>query len=598
MKIKKHLFAGLALLAPFALQSCIDNDYDLSDIDTTVRLKATDLVVPLNLDVLTLSQVLDIEDDGVIVEQTDPKTGERIYAIKKEGDFKSGEVKVRPFVVARPSIDPTHATLKLNSSALGQAPDAAGMLDAYIIIPEELEPATFSSKATDVDEAIHDIDSVEVTSTFTITFRFTDLGVSNDKIAFKNLVLQLPKGLSGTYTKGNKNYNIDKNGRLDLSDITFSPTSRGELSIVLDIDRINATYSNITFSRSAHTLTFEDKIEVLQGIIAINQSNVAALPPTIDFQLRPALDDIRVNSFYGTLAYDVEDFRVDPIDLSSIPGFLSQSGTKIRLENPQLYLSVNNPFNKYKVDFESGFALTAKRDGQATTYAPQELIEVKSTTPAADGNYPPYEIVMAPTRPETPYEGYAPAAYLPFPGLKNLLAETGDGMPVSIEIAAPDPKMKESKVENFRLGEDLGPVNGTYAFYAPLQLSDDSRIAYADTIDGWNDEDVDAITLSKVAVNFDATTDFPYNLELSIAPVTLDGREMPGVTSTTARLSAKAADEPVTLVIEGPITHLDGIRIKANIATGEAQTDALSPDMTLRLKNSKITLTGYYEKEF
>ena len=35
--------------------SCIDENYDLGDIDSTVEVKVVDLVVPLNLDEITLS---------------------------------------------------------------------------------------------------------------------------------------------------------------------------------------------------------------------------------------------------------------------------------------------------------------------------------------------------------------------------------------------------------------------------------------------------------------------------------------------------------------------------------------------------------------
>lgn len=59
--MKKNYFS-LSLLVAAAgampLTGCIDKDYDLSDIDTNVRVEVDDLVVPVNLDAITLSNIL------------------------------------------------------------------------------------------------------------------------------------------------------------------------------------------------------------------------------------------------------------------------------------------------------------------------------------------------------------------------------------------------------------------------------------------------------------------------------------------------------------------------------------------------------------
>ena len=81
------------------------------------------------------------------------------------------------------------------------------------------------------------------------------------------------------------------------------------------------------------------------------------------------------------------------------------------------------------------------------------------------------------------------------------------------------PNMPEQNVKDFLLDDQLGSVEGNYSFYVPLQLSDDSKIVYTDTIDGWNDEDVDAITIQKLIVRFDATTEVPFDVVLTISPI-------------------------------------------------------------------------------
>ena len=82
MKTRHFLFTGLSALSVFVLSSCVDSDYDLSDIDSMARFKTKNLVVPLNLDAITLDQVMDLDEDSEIKKFEDPETGKTWYAIK------------------------------------------------------------------------------------------------------------------------------------------------------------------------------------------------------------------------------------------------------------------------------------------------------------------------------------------------------------------------------------------------------------------------------------------------------------------------------------------------------------------------------------
>ncbi|MDE5657722.1 MAG: hypothetical protein K2I25_01540 [Muribaculaceae bacterium] len=44
---------AFAALTTVALTGCVDDKYDLSDIDTTAGIKVNDLVVPVNIDAVT-----------------------------------------------------------------------------------------------------------------------------------------------------------------------------------------------------------------------------------------------------------------------------------------------------------------------------------------------------------------------------------------------------------------------------------------------------------------------------------------------------------------------------------------------------------------
>ena len=48
------------------LTSCIDDNYDLSDVDTTSRINVNDLVLPVNIDPIRLGDVIEIDDESRI----------------------------------------------------------------------------------------------------------------------------------------------------------------------------------------------------------------------------------------------------------------------------------------------------------------------------------------------------------------------------------------------------------------------------------------------------------------------------------------------------------------------------------------------------
>ena len=101
MNSSKFMLTGMSVLSLLVLSSCMDDAYDLSDIDTTARLQVKELTIPLNLDHITLDQVIDLDDDSEIVKETDAN-GNLVYVIKKEGTFLSDPIDVAQFTTEKP----------------------------------------------------------------------------------------------------------------------------------------------------------------------------------------------------------------------------------------------------------------------------------------------------------------------------------------------------------------------------------------------------------------------------------------------------------------------------------------------------------------
>ena len=64
--MKRHYTKYAAPLAALALTGCIDDGYDLSNIDTSSELTFKDLILPVNIDDVELSDVVDLNDNSKI----------------------------------------------------------------------------------------------------------------------------------------------------------------------------------------------------------------------------------------------------------------------------------------------------------------------------------------------------------------------------------------------------------------------------------------------------------------------------------------------------------------------------------------------------
>lgn len=87
----KHRYQKVLLAATIAattLTACRDNNYDLSDIDTTTQIKVNDLTVPINLTDIKMSSIIDIENDGIV------QIVNNQYCIVQQSDFESSDIQI------------------------------------------------------------------------------------------------------------------------------------------------------------------------------------------------------------------------------------------------------------------------------------------------------------------------------------------------------------------------------------------------------------------------------------------------------------------------------------------------------------------------
>ena len=629
MRIKSLACLLLASVATLSFFSCINDDYDLSDVDTTVGVKVNDLTIPLNLDEVTLKSVLDLGDDSQIKEIN----GE--YAVVENGEFSSEQIDIPSFTIKAPVIEPIKEVLpsflhiteddimswvgasgakKINVEIMGVEKEVE-IDDELKLISFDIKDAKskFKIEADDIDKAIVNIDKIGAVAKIRISLGFDGLENFVDAFELENLVVQLPKGLNATVSDGGK-YDIES-GILSFERFVSDKGMEADIEIAIsDIysDKAGAKLENGYFS-------FENELWAT-GTLAVYARNLKDNVNILDlikvesvaYECGLTFPDgnIKITTFTGDIQYEVDGINVDPVSMKDIPDLLSQSGTDVKLVNPQIYVELNNPvYEDYKVYATTSLELVPNPNATGDQFK----VDVKVDAPMN-------QFCMSPNKPDNYYKNqgnglldvdFTNAEYLPFTNLGNILS--GDGLPESIDINVVDPKIPAQHVKNFELGQKLGAVKGTYVFYAPLALAEGSIIKYTDTFDEWNDADIDAIEISKVKVNADMDSDIPFELEVKAFPIDKAGNKimdngkvvegkayMIDANGNPMDVIPAKANGPIVIEIEGTVRHLDGIILDAEIHGKDAATsqgNALKPGQHIKLNNLRIQVSGEYVKE-
>lgn len=581
-------------VACLPLAACVDDNYDLSDIDTTAEIKVNNLVVPVNLDEITLSNVFDLDEGSVV------KDVNGIYAVLVDGEFKSEELKVNAVSLARPTIPATSTTISLVSGSGGVEVPPLNIGEQSFTYEIDGFNTSFTYQTATVDKSIRKLSKIAVD--WTINIRLTVLNNGNvfKSVAFRNVSLKLPAGLH------TPDY-ASQNGVITLPDINLS-AGHMTYDVAIRVDEVDFTrltsqeFSFITDPNGEKpgTLKINGNIGVESGyVLVVTNSNVTSVPTQTSLTLAPVGSDILVKAVDGTIRYGISDFNIDPVRLNDLPDLLRQEGTNITMTNPQLYLSINNPLADYSLDANSGLTLTACRDnGSRDQFSLDAGQSIKIGYNA--GIVGPYKFCLAPDPSAAgDFAGFENATPVLYHGLSNVLS--GNGLPSTIEVSFDDPHVGPGAVTGFAVPQTLQRLEGEYHFYAPLNLGVGSEIVYDEVADGWSDETLEKVTIQKLKLNASVTNSLPFDIVLSGYPVDEAGNQCKDIKTGTpvsfGSVTVKAGETmPMVLESTGTITRLDGVRYFATATVTKADV-TLRPDATIKLTGIKATVSGFYIDE-
>lgn len=566
----------LAALLPLAAAGCVDDDYDLSDIDTTVGVTVDQLVVPVNIDEITLGDIIKLDQTDCV------KVIDGQYAIVQDGTFNSDVVNVPAFNLKAPEIQPSETEVSINGAG---GLMRAGTEFTYDIVSNQSD---YSFESNNVSDFIVSIDHIGCRITLRIDVTLRGLEQKVRRIKYSGVVLQLPKGLDLTDAEG---------GTYDpatgLVTMPERVASGNTLSLVFSASGLNFKQSGGSYDYEQSKVSIPGSLYIKEGKATVAASDIIAfagsLPSKIVLRSEYTLSDVDVASFTGKVRYSISDSHLSDVDLSNLPNVLSQQSTDLIFTNPAIYLQVTNPVQNYGLFARTGLEITSFHGSQTSEYGLDEpWFQIGPDN--ADGIY---NFCLSPEMPANVDPEFAPAKPVGFKDLSRVLS--GNGIPDRLAINLMNPEITPQPVTDFRLGTNLGALTGKYRFVAPLQFADGSTIVYTDKVDGWMNDDLRYLTISKLDVDVTVSSDVPVAVDFTGYPIDTDGKQIGNVEIVGASINANADKQKVTLRITGEIRGLDGITFEAKARAADGS--ALRPDMKIRLTDVRPRVSGTYEKE-
>lgn len=578
--------ASLAML----LMGCIDDKYDLANIDTTSEFKVNDLVLPLNLDPVVLSDIIKIKEGDELKEVS--INGNTFYAVEQTGEFKSDGVDVNPFsVVPDPLSDKTATFTPSSGDESYKKNSSADPSSLYLLAKPVNEDIEYEAEG--IDEAVRDLTTIyfdEMTLKMTIEAPKLPEGISS---SMSNVALTIPKGLTiSSITAGDKKYDNSaykpNTGKLNLEEKFNLVDNKGSIEIkavAIDLSSYPEVFSYDEQKK-------EGKVS-LQSEFNLDSANLnldlSSSPDEIEYEVKYEIGTLNATSIMGSIEYDLSGtgLNIEPINLGNMPTFLEDPETDLKLSNPQIYLQLKNPIGKYGLGYQSSLDIISIRENDEQNFPSPEI-----KVPATTGDY---NFVLAPYPDAITNipEEYSNPDRLTYEGLGNILS--GNGLPEKLDIKLIDPMIPEKETTSpFELGQSIEGMEGNYRFLAPLSLAEGSRIVKV--VDGWWSEDLSDLYIDYLTIMADATNGLSTGVVLNVFAINQDGKEI----STTGSIKLdENADSKIELTLEGlngePFNNLDGVKIY--VIAGENEGNPLAPDQVITLENLKAKVTGNYIRE-
>ncbi len=592
--------AGASML--LALTACVDDKYDLSNVDTTVKIPVNDLALPVNLEPVLLENLFNIDPD-------DPNCQMKVvngeYAMSQQGNFESDPIEIESISLGHPHVNGSVNVINI-ASPVSRAQNMTQV--SYALRSDERE---FTYESSYVSNYIRGVDNVTCQLTLTMDIRFAELEGKVNKVRYSDMRIQLPKGLVNVTIDGAES-NYDKQS--GVATVAQYQESGNSVRITVHATGADIAYletlGEATFTPSATDdsnghIAVKGEMYLLSGNLTVSPediaiSNISALPSQITMYVDYTIADTYVTSFSGKINYNITDVDIPAAELNNLPDVLTQESTDLKLENPQIYLTLTNPLSNYGLKAVTGLKITSQRTGKPNRefLLDKDIVFDSKVTPGGVFKY-----VLSPKNPEVRIAGYENATWIEYAEISDVMS--GEGLPNRILFDLVNPHVPTQPVSDFVLGVSAGRINGEYDLMAPLGMKQGSQIIYTDDVDGWNSEDLDHCTIERLNLTMTASSDVPIDIKLTGYPIDTEGNRIntadgEPININGAIIPPNASNVPINVYTTAIIpsgSKLNGIKFVATAVATEENSAPLTPNMQFILDKIHVTVTGYYLKD-
>lgn len=546
MRKRKLSYGSLILGSLVMLSACVDDKYDLDDIDTTTAIKLDNLVVPVNLESIYLDQVLKVDEDDpenpVIIFTNE--NGKRNYAIKKGGEFTADPLFLKLLEAT------SYASVKdFTLPVVGNQIQSISTDYEYVI------------GAGKVDNSIVRIYKMGISIPMEIDLKFS-YSASSGVPEISKLVLEIPQSFTAFY-----NGSEFSNGEVPVNIVN------GSLDSTIKVYAMDFGENGIepTGEPGAKSLVFSGKIGIKSGIVDSSAEGLMAA-----FSMSP----FTANEISGEINYQLETPEFEGVSLEDLPDFLREGESKLIIQNPQLYLNFGNPTT---ADFYTSLMIEPMGNGGEALNFPMNGFR-ESVILAADFTDLPYK------------NDYPGAMWIDDEEVKTKLPYIlyGDGLPEYINFSLGTTFVR-GDVLNLTLGENLG-VGGKYTFFTPLAFNATSQILYQKKETDFFGDDMKDVKVTQLQLSAYPTTNLPFDLELTVYPLDKEGNHIYSngkEVSASGIVKANAnGSEILDINLNNPFTGLDGVEYQVSAVFMD--DEALSPDQFIKLDKIRAKVTGEY----
>ena len=561
---------AIMAMALASLSSCIDNDYDLNQMDGTIGVGGTELLIPAGgTDVITLDDILDIDGSDCILTLDD---GSYVFQ-KTAASVEAAHPLIETFVVRQ---------AKMQEGNLSIAGAVSGGR-----LTMNTKAQIFSYEGVQPDE-VNSLNNVVVDNTLQMKFSFpAAMSAKVSTIQTFNVTLPDYMGLTNvTSTVGNP---VLEGSVIKLTNI---PTNQ-EINITAKISKLD--FSLPGDAENYLRVEEDDSIKLLGDMRVALSANAGSLTSAdltgAKLTSRLEIGDFTILSAEGTFVPNIELTDLGNTQITSLPKFLSEKGVVADLYNPMLMLTVENNMNVKGL--VSG-TITSKKDGSQLAAVAINNVPINALDTSTICICRRADAVSA-----SQFDHVVEV-----PTLGNLIRTIPDEVTFDANVVG-----DKTQVGSFNLGQQY-TITPNYSFNSPLTFGKDARIVYKDTLDGWNDDVEDVILSDGAYLQFNATVEnrVPAFLHIKAKAIGKDGLELgediikveadqeikasaDGTTAVASPLEIKirqVADDGLKqldgliLTIEAAATGSDGTVVEG-ITLNAKKHSIIAKDMKLKL---------------